>query len=189
MPAGTNRSISYVAYIAVFVPILIGAYFASFSFLPMYWWTKVDLAKISASSGISQSSLETKYELEMRYNPRGEGDPLPWQIITMKPAWAAEDEAELLVRCTFISQNDGQPPSTTFINNTFKDRYFKVTACRLPPGSLGFNAKRPVVIYERMSLEKMSITDAIQNQSAVQVWESDDLWDKRDDGWEPADQP
>lgn len=189
MPAGTNKSLSYVAVLAVLIPCLIGAWFAAPAFLPMFWWTKVDLAKISAASGIPQSTLATMYEMEVRYNPRGEGDPLPWQIITMKPAWTTEDENELLVRCTFVSQNDGQPPSTTFINNTYKDRYFKVTACRLPPGSLGFKSKRPVLIFERMSLNTMSIPDADRTQETVRTWENDDHWPERDDGWEPPAMP
>ncbi len=171
------------------VPILVGMWFAAPSFLPMYWWTKVDLNAIARSSGIPRSQLETLFDLRVRYEPRGEGDPLPWQIINMTPAWVsvypnAESEEALLVRCTLLSQNDGQPPSTTFINSTYKDRYFKVKGYRLPPGTNGSNAKHPVVIYERMSLETMGITDADSTRTMVKMWESEDLWQDRDDGWE-----
>ena len=100
-----------------------------------------------------------------------------------------EDETELLVRCTFISANDGKPPGTAFINNTYKDRYWKVQGFRLPPGSLGHNVKRPVVVYDVMSRELMDITNADMTRRTVQNWENDDLWPERDDGWEPPAAP
>ena len=190
MAAGTNRNVAFIAIIGVMVPILIGLWFALPMFLPMYLWTKVNLGNISRATNVPQTALETKFKMRVRYNPRGEGDPLPWQIIDSDPAWKTvhqtqEDETELLVRCTFISANDGAPPGTAFINSTYKDRYWKVEAFRLPPGVLGFNAKRPVVIYDRMSMEKMDITTADGTQRMIAGWENDDLWPERDDGWEP----
>ncbi len=190
MPAGTNKNVAFIATIAVLVPCLIGIWFALPMFLPMFLWTKVDLRAISTSSGIPEAKLGTKFKMRVRYNPRGEGDPMPWQIIDSTPAWAdvagpEQDETELLVRCTFVSANDGGPPGTAFINSTFKDRYFKVDTIRLPPGTLGFSAKRPVVVYDRMSLEKMDISGADMAQRSVQSWENDDLWPDRDDGWSP----
>jgi hypothetical protein len=188
MPAGTNKNIAVIATLAVMVPILVAMWFAAPMFLPMFLWTKVDLKAIAASSGLSETSLGTKFALKVRYNPRGEGDPLPWQIMESTPPFSdvypqAEDEFQILVRCTFVSANDGQPPSTAFINNTFKDRYFKAKALRLPPGTLGFNAKRPVVVYDRMDLEKMDISSADGYQRTVSGWENDDIWPERDDGW------
>lgn len=194
MPAGANKNVAFIAVIAVMVPILIGLWFAAPMFLPMYMWTKVDLVRIAEKAGWSKTQIETKFKMKVRYHPRGEGDPLPWQIISMEPTWTsvhpqAEDEDQLLVRCTLISTNDGEPPGTTFINNTFKDRYFNVLALRLPPGSLGHNAKRPVVIYSRLDMQKMSITDADMTQRQVSGWENDDEWDERDDGWTSPGQP
>lgn len=188
MPAGTNKNVAVIATIAVMVPILVGVWFALPMFAPMYMWTKVDLRKIAAASSTDQKRLETQFSFEVRYHPRAEGDPLPWQIIRMTPSWIsvypeAEDEEDVLVRCSFISGNDGVAPGTTFINNTFKDRYFRVTGIRLPPGSLGFNAKRPVVIYNQLDLAKMSITDADMTQRTISSWENDDEWPERDDGW------
>lgn len=193
MPAGTNKNIAVIATVAVMVPILVGAWFALPMFAPVFLWTKVDLRKISSTTKVDESRLKTQFKLNVRYNPRGEGDPLPWQIISMEPAWKEvypeqEDEAELLVRCTFVSGNDGRPPGTAFINSTFKDRYFRATGLRLPPGSLGFNAKRPVVVYNQLDLAKMSITDADGTQRNVSGWENDDEWDERDDGWKPPGQ-
>jgi hypothetical protein len=194
MPAGTNKNVAFIAVIAVLVPCLVGLWFAAPMFLPMYRWVHVDTAQIAAASGIPKAKLETPFKMRVRYNPRGEGDPLPWQIMSMDPPWIqvypdAEDETDILVRCAFLSGNDGQPPGTTFINSTFKDRYFRVDAIRLPPGSLGQNAKRPVVVYDRMSLDKMSISDADMAHRTAQYAENDDLWPERDDGWSPPEAP
>lgn len=190
MTAGSNKNVALIATIAVMVPILVGVWFALPMFAPMYLWTKVDLRQISTQFKTDHTRLSTSFQMQVRYSPRGEGDPLPWQIISMTPSWntvypEAEDEEKLLVRCSFISGNDGLPPATTFINGTFKDRYYKVTGLRLPPGALGFNAKRPVVVYDRLNLERMSITDADMNQRSVSSWENDDDWPERDDGWSP----
>ncbi len=190
MPAGTNKNVAFIAVIAVLVPCLIGIWFALPVFLPMYLWTKVDFRKIAAATKVEKTLLETQFKMNVRYNPRGEGDPLPWQIINMDPPWQSvhpneEDEFELLVRCTFISANDGNPPSTTFINSTYKDRYYTVPGFRFPAGSLGFNAKRPVVVYKKLDMMRMEIGTADQIQRSISTWENDDLWDERDDGWEP----
>jgi hypothetical protein len=189
MAAGTNKNVAFIAILGVLVPCLIGLWFALPMFLPMYLWTKVNLRAISAASSIPEAKLATKFKLNVRYEPRGEGDPIPWQILASTPAWkdvspTGEDEDELLVRCTFISANDGEAPGTAFINSTYKDRYFSVEAIRLPPGTLGHNAKRPLIIYDRMSLTRMEISNADMTRRTVQTWENDDLWPERDDGWE-----
>lgn len=194
MASGTNKNVAFIATIAVLIPMLVGVWFALPMFAPVYLWTKVDLRSIATAAKTDQAKLGTQFQIRVRYQPRGEGDPLPWQILSMTPAWSsvypgAEDEENLLVRCTFVSGNDGAPPSTTFINNTFKDRYFRATGIRLPPGSLGFNAKRPVVVYNQLDLAKMSITEADMAQRSAAAWQSDDDWDERDDGWKPPVQP
>jgi len=188
MPAGTNKNVAFIAFLAVLVPCLIGLWFALPYFLPMFRWTTVDLRAMATSTGIPEAKLATKFKFRVRYNPRGEGDPIPWQIIDSEPTWNSvypeqEDESDLLVRCTFVSGNDGEPPGTAFINSTFKDRYYKVEAIRLPPGSLHFNSKRPVLVYDRMSFERMDISNADMTQRTVHTWENDDTWPERDDGW------
>lgn len=192
MASGTSRSVAFIAAVVVLVPLLIGAWFALPLFLPMYLWTKVDFRAIAQRYGMSEEALRTKFSMRVRYEPRGEGDPHPWQIIDMQPAWntvhpAAEDESEVLVRCVFLSANDGQPPSTMLIGGTYKDRYWRVQGWRLPPGSLGHHPKRPVVIYDPMSKELMDITSADMTRREVQRWESDDEWPERDDGWSPPE--
>jgi hypothetical protein len=193
MAAGTNKNVSYIAFIAIAVPILIGMWFAAPMFLPMFKWTKIDIEALSKKTGIPKEVLGTEYTMKVRYQPRGEGDPLPWQIIESSPTHdalypEAESEEGVLVRCTFISANDGQPPSTTFINSTWKDRYWKCVALRLPAGSLGFNAKRPVVVYNRLDLTCLDISNAEQAHRMAGEMESDDDWRERDDGYEPPGQ-
>ncbi|MCS6971111.1 MAG: hypothetical protein NZ552_08915 [Planctomycetes bacterium] len=192
MATGTNRTVSFLAAIVVIVPILVGVWFALPMFLPMYLWTKVDFRQLAQRYQLPEEALRTKFRMRVRYEPRGEGDPLPWQIIDMQPAWntvypKAEDETEVLVRCTFISANDGQPPSTMMIGNTYKDRYWTVEGWRLPPGALGHHPKRPVVVYDPLSKDQMDIATADMTRMTVQRWESDDLWPERDDGWEPPE--
>ena len=190
MAAGTNKNVAYIAFIGVTIPILVAAWFAAPTFLPMYRWMDVNLRKIAQDSGLSETAVATEYTLTVRYNPRGEGDPLPWQIITCSPAYhtinaKVEDETQVLVRCTYVSANDGKPPSTAFINSTYKDRYYTTKGLRLPPGSLGFNAKRTVVVYNPLDMVRMDITLANSTQLEIKAWESDDDWNDRDDGYQP----
>lgn len=187
MVAGTNKNVAYIAFIAVVIPILIAAWFAAPTFLPMYRWMSVNLKSIASATNTPEAQLATEYSMRVRYNPRGEGDPLPWQIISCNPPYPIknqnEDETEVLVRCNFISGNDGTPPSTTFINGTWKDRYYNVKAMRLPPGCLGMKNKRPVVVYNALDLVRMDITSADSAQREIARWETDDEWPERDDGW------
>lgn len=192
MASGTNKNIAFIATVAVVIPILVGAWFAAPIFLPMYRWFDVDLRGISRTLRIPEKTLATEFKLEVRYNPRGDGDPAPWQILDTQPAWSTlypgedNDEEKLLVRCQMLSANDGKPPATTFINNTYQDRYFHVTGLRLPPGSLpGQVAKRPVLIYRPLDMTKMTINEGQGWRSNVAQWENDDDWENRDDGWRP----
>jgi hypothetical protein len=184
---GTNAAVGRTVAIIAAIPILIVIWFLLPLFLPMYEWMNIDVQAIAQQTGKPVEQLQKELKLSVRYNPRGDGDPMPWQIITSDPQWAvvdpqAEDENRVLVRCTFLSARTGEPPGTTFINNTFKDRYYNATAIRLPPGALGQNAKRPVVIYR--TLDKMDVTKAMQTMSATdQGFENDDTWEERDDGF------
>ncbi len=187
---------AWVAFLGILIPLGIGLWFMAPVFLPIYMWTKVDLKAISAAKGIPETQLTTEFKLKVRYNPRDgkESDPMPWQIIEMEPTWASlhpndsdNDENKTLVRCTFISGNDGKSPSKAFINS-WKDWYWTCKAIRLPPGSLGFNTKRPVVIYDSTTMTKMDFTntDTTHRDILMGSWDSDDKvrdWPDRDDGF------
>jgi hypothetical protein len=194
MPAGTNKTIGWIAVLAVLIPLLIAAWFAAPMFVPIYRWTKVDLPKLATATGSSEAQLGTWYQMQLRYAPRGEGDPLPWQIISSQPPYEqvypdAIPEDLLLVRCTLRSANTGEAPGTTFINSSWKDHYYTAKALRLPPGTLGSNPKRPLVIYEALDFKRMDVTGADNARRTVLNWESDDLWADRDDGWSPPEAP
>jgi hypothetical protein len=171
---------------------LVAAWFISPMFLPVWRWRNVDFAAIAQRSGIAENILRTEFNAQVRYSPRGDGDPLPWQLITLDPPWhtlskAFDNEEEFLVRCTLVGDRNGQPINMLWVGNTAKDRYFTVKAWRFPPGSFGFNAKRPVLVYNVGSLEKMDISASLYADQAYRYWQNDDDWDERDDGWRPGD--
>jgi hypothetical protein len=187
MVAGSNKNVGRIAFLAVLIPILIGAWFAAPTFLPMFRWLHVDLKEIARTTNVPEAQLAIEYTMQVRYNPRGEGDPLPWQILSCNPTYPIanpdEDETNVLVRCNLLSGNDGTPPGTMTINNTFKDRYYNAKALRLPPGTLGRTNKRPVVVYNALDFTRMDITGADTAQRTVNTWENDNDWPERDDGW------
>lgn len=195
MASGTNKNVARIALIAVLVPITIAIWFAAPIFLPIYRWLHINPAVIARATGKPEKAVATIYKFRLVYNPRGEGDPVPWQIINSDPPFGTvypgpdNDEEKLLVRCVLISANDGKPPGTAFINTTYMDRYYNATGLRLPPGSLpGLPAKRPIVVYTPLDMSRMTITDAGTWRNESSRWENDDQWQDRDDGWSPPEQ-
>jgi hypothetical protein len=178
-----GSSSSKIATIIVIVPLLLLAWFLAPMALPVWRWQNMDFLKLSKSLNQPEAALKREFDMQVRYHPRSDNDPCPYQIIRMEPAWASvddknNDEDHVLVRCTFISDRSGSAPSQLFIGSTYKDRYFKVHGWRFPPGSFGFNKFRPVVIYRGDSIEKMSIGNAevLDNELTMgQVkWANDD---------------
>jgi hypothetical protein len=189
-----GSSSSKIATLIVIVPLLAVAWFLAPLALPVWRWQNMDFLQLAKKTGMKEGELKREFDMRVRYQPRGAGDkdPTPYQIISMDPPWASvddknNDEDHLLVRCTFISDRSGNPPSTLFLGSTFKDRYFKVHGWRFPPGTFGFNKTRPVVVYQGDSIEKMSIAEAdvIHNEIGLgQVkWANDDT--DIDDGFRP----
>jgi hypothetical protein len=192
MASGSKSSASTIATIAVVIPLLVLTYYLSHFFLPMWRWQHLDFVKLSTQTGIPQNRLTQVFQWELRYHPRGAGDPAPWQIISSAPTWGSllpeEDEDKVLVRCSLISDRDGGPPSAMRLGSgSARDYYFKVTGWRLPGGSLGKGVrKRPLLVYSDM--EKMEVGSALSYDSDIRsspAWENDDTWQSRDDGWEP----
>lgn len=181
---------SKIAAIVVLIPVLILGWFIAPLFLPMWRWQNLDFDKMSLKYSIAKADLMRQYTVVVRYAPRGEGDPVPWQVMTMDPPWEKSDEEKILVRTTFVSDRSGAPPSALQLGSGHRrDRYFQAMAWRLPPGACGFNASRPVVVYDAGSLEKLDIRGAeeMDYRANQEGWISDD--EDVEDGWnKPGDQ-
>ena len=89
------------------------------------------------------------------------------------------------MRCTLVSERDGEPISKLWIGGVKEERFFRIKGWRLPPGALGKNPKRPVIVYQGLSLEKCDLSVGIPMKEAVANWENDDKWRDRDDGIGP----
>jgi hypothetical protein len=177
----------YVVFIFIGIALVV-SWFIAPMFLPMWKWQNVDFHKIATERNLDESVLKTEFDATVRFNPRALGDPIPWQIVRMSPEWgsvadANEDEAGLLVRCSLIGDRTGEPPGGLWVGNTARDRYFRMKVWRFPPGMFGLNDKRPVLLYQAMTLEKLSIGEAQGLDLELRVVVNDDFWDGRDDGW------
>jgi hypothetical protein len=193
MGVGTSNSSSKIALAIVVIPILIGVWFALPWFLPMWRWQNVDTEKIArehAAEGVTKAQLETPIEFLIWYNPRDKAkkDPSPYQIVSAKPEWKTmgekfEDEHDLLVRATVISERDGEPISKMWVSVNADENFFKIKGWRFPPGSFGKPKGRPVIVYDGFSLEKADIGTGQTTRATVQGWETDNDWADRDDGF------
>lgn len=196
MTVGTSTSSSKIALAVVVIPILIGVWFALPWFLPMWRWMNVDTEKIArehAAEGVTKAQLETPIEYMVWYNPRRVADkslkdPSPFQIVSANPPWKGlggneknEDEHELLVRCTVISERDAEPISKIWISVNADENFFKIKGWRFPPGSFGKPKGRPVIVYDGFSLEMAGTGTGMTTRAAVQGWENDDKWPERND--------
>ncbi len=202
MSAGTKTSTSKIALLLVLIPIGIGVWYLLPFALPMYRWTKVDFAKIAQATNQSAERLQTAYTMIVRYHPRGDGDPAPWQIVSSAPAWRdgdpehRPDEFEVLVRCRLINDHNGKPPSEFVIGssgpNDWKERYFRVIGWRFEGNAAlslpGPQSPRPVILYQGFSLERLPVREAMLTRGSIEDrpkdWLSDDTWPERDDQWE-----
>jgi hypothetical protein len=190
--APTSSSSKLISLMFVVVA-LIGGYFLSPMFLPTWRWKNVDFKQMAITTGKKESVLSTIFNVEVRYHPRNNNssDPAPWQVLTMDPMWHTvdknnENEENLAVRCTFISERTGSPLPAIYLGGTYKDRYFKCKAYRFPPGSFGQVATRPVLVFLPSTLDKMSIGVAQTREAEVkEYFDNDDEWDDRNDFWPP----
>lgn len=169
-------------------------WYAAPFFLPRYRWTEVkfdELAKQATAKGFptTAAKLETQFAVEFGYVPRGPGDPRPWVLFKMTPAWHEftgnpdDDEVGVMKRCAIISDRTGVSITGYLLGSgQFKDRYFRAKAWRLPPGSLKFPEERPVVLFEAMTLEKFEIGEADVLSAASR---NPKAWQPDDDGYEP----
>lgn len=183
-PSSPGKFSARIAAIVVLIPLGIIAWYVAPWFLPMWAWQKLDFEKLARDKGVPVAELRREFTMVVRHAPRGDDDPVPWQIVSMEPVWDKADEHQYLVRATVVSDRTGMPPSGLLLNSGHRrDRYFRITAWRLPPGSLDFNRQRPVVVYRGGSLEKLDIPQAESADGTIRDarWENDDL--EVDDGW------
>jgi hypothetical protein len=188
MPSKTSTP-RYITWLFIGL-FLVGCWFIAPFFLPMWKWQNVDFDKIAKERSIDANLLKTEFDVTVRFHPRGFRDPIPWQIIQMKPEWGPladenEDEDHVLVRCSLIGDRTGTPPGALWVGNTPRDRYFKMKAWRFPGGVFGLHAKRPILLYQGMTFDKCSIGEAQRLEFEVNSWPNDDEWRERDDEWSP----
>ncbi|MBA3939271.1 MAG: hypothetical protein H0X38_17620 [Planctomycetes bacterium] len=192
MSGGTNSSSSKIAAVVVIIPLLILAWFAAPWILPMWRWQSVDWALVAKQNDMSEGDLRREFDFMVRFKPRGKGDPAPFQIVSMSPTWKSVDpknmnehEPPLLVRCTVVNDHDGSPINGVWISVNSQENYFKLHGWRFPPGTLGKAPKRPVVLYQGMSMSKVDLNTAIPLDAQLNSAENDDHMRRRDDGWMP----
>jgi hypothetical protein len=178
--ATPTKNGSRLAFIIVLIPICGVLYYLAPLFLPMWRWQNVDSKweQIATQNKLSVAKLKQLYDVVVRYKPRGEKDPCPWQVLTCNPAFNPEDEEHHMVRVTFIGDFTGDPPSTLRLGSgNYRDVFFKAKAWRFPPGSFGFNAFRPVMVYDGFSLEKLASSEAYRwdgEMKETNKWTDDD---------------
>lgn len=184
-----------IATLFALIPLGLLLWFAAPYVLPVWRWQHLDgknaWARIAKEKDIAEAKLRTEFKVVLRHAPRSMGgkDPRPWQIVQSTPAWNEvdpdknEDEKNVLVRCTIISDRDGTPPSDLWVGANKDEKYFTATVWRFPPGSFGKNAKRPVLVYQGGTLDHLPINDGQGFNTQVATMENDDKWEDRDDGF------
>ena len=191
--AASNTVASRLAVLVVLTPFLVALWFAAPYVLPMWRWQHMDLEALAKTSGTPLATLEQRYLVVFRHSERGPNDPLSWQLLEMKPEWKDGEEDKLAVRATIVSDRSGEPISAMSLGSgSYKDRYFKAEAWRLPPGAFGFNKHRPVIVFDHQTLEKLGISPAMSWEDTVgsqhsPKWPNDD--DAVEDGYVPPEAP
>ena len=165
--------------VVVIIPLLLVAYFVSPLFLPRWRWENMhDWAGLATQFKQPVAKLQQTYEIVARYNPRGENDPTPWQILQSTPRYDPENDEEFhIVRATLISDRTGEPPSKLRLGSgNYRDQFFSGMVWRFPPGAFGFNRYRPVVVFDGSSFDKVPSTQAYSwnGQMSDDKWTNDD---------------
>ncbi len=186
-----SSSASRLATFVLIIPLLIGAYLIAPLFLPVWRWQNLDFAAIALRTGKPEAKLRQEFTATVRLKARADGDPASYQIIRMEPEWGSldgnRDEEKLLVRCVFMSDRTGRPPSSLYIaGSSWKDTYFTCRVWRLPAKAVGVVPNRPVVIFQSASLDKLEIGAAqvLNDEVSNRGWDNDD--NDVDDGFRRA---
>lgn len=180
-PSKTGARLASLVVLAVIGAVV---YAVSPLFLPRWRWENIDphWERLATAAKLPVAKLQTQYDIVVRYKPRGDKDPVPWQIITCTPAVDPENEVEFQrVRVTLISDRTGEPPSALRLGSlNYRDIFFKGKAWRFPPGtlpaSMGFNRVRPVFLYEASTFDKLDSNEAFRMDGEMKEpkWTDDD---------------
>jgi len=183
MPSAPSKMSAKLSLIIVLIPICAIAWYAAPLLLPMWRWQHMQFDVLAKKLGTSETALRQQVNVIIRHAPRGDNDPVAWQLVTTDPAHEQEDH--LLIRAVIIGDRDGEPVSKFNLGSgSFKDRYYTAKAWRFPAASFPvLNQKRPVVVFEAFSLEKVDTGKAIYWDAELRdsKWENDD--EEVDDGW------
>ena len=179
-----SKTGSRLASLVVLLVLGAIAYALSPLFLPRWRWENIDpkWEILAVAAKLPVAKLQAQYDIVVRYKPRGDKDPVPWQIITCTPAVDPENEIEFQrVRATLISDRTGEPPSALRLGSlNYRDIFFKGKAWRFPPGTLpavmGFNRVRPVFLYDAGTFDKLESSDAYRMEAEMKEpkWTDDD---------------
>ena len=189
--ATPSKNGSRLALIVILIPLGFLAYYLSPLVLPLWRWENMEnkWEELARSSGLPQTKLKQTYEVVARYKPRGDNDPVPWQILTSEPVYDPQnDEEHHIVRATLISDHSGSPPSKLRLGSgNYRDIFFKGKAWRFPAGSFGFNKFHPVVVYDDWNFDKLPSNEAYRwdgEMKETTKWTDDDA--DIEDGYKPA---
>lgn len=179
--ATPSKNGSRLALIAVLIPLGFLLYYISPLVMPRWRWEHMDnkWEELASSTKLPQTKLKQVYDVVVRYKPRGDKDPLPWQVLTSTPLYDPQNDEEFhIVRVTLISDHTGDPPSSFLIGSgNYRDVFFKGKAWRFPPGTFGFNKFRPVVVYDGWNFDKLESTEAYRwdgEMKETTKWVNDD---------------
>ncbi len=197
VPTGVpGKKSNFLAWIiVVIIPFCALAWWVAPNFLPVWRWKNMDFIKLSQQLGLPKDQLEAVYTVQMRYAPRGLGDPAPWQIMRQEPLFREEEE-NVWVRCSFISDRTGVSVSDLQLGSgTRFDKFWHAKVWRFPPGTFGQNAKRPVLVYDARTLESFDKNQAAMcaNEFGMDIaprgkdWTYDD--EEVEDGYVPPAPP
>ncbi len=176
----SKQSSTKITVLFFLVVIGVAGWYAAPLFLPVWAWSHIDLEKIAAATGETQTSLEKEFSGIVWYHPRGrdKSDPAPWVLLEFEdwagfegdayPDWYMTDELGL--RCALVCKNTGKPPSTMLMGGTEKDRFFSIKGNFLPEGSVPAASvqNRLIILYNTVDFNQADPDDIARLQYEVE---------------------
>ena len=194
MSGTPTKTGSRVAALVVLVVLLGIGYAISPLFLPRWRWSNIEpyWETLAQQAKVPVSKLQQTYDVVVRYKPRGDNDPVPWQVVSSEPLYDPEnDDEHYIVRVTLVSDRSGEPPSKLRLGSlNYRDIFFKGKVWRFAPGSFGFNRHRPVLVYDAWTFDKLESGDAYRWDGEMKEsskWTNDD--EDVEDGYTPGGAP